>query len=303
MFVVTSSTASYRTPILARRGLSISAGRLAAIRGFPFPVWASPPERGTAKRIARRALAARDLLHSALGVAPRLSLRVLSRDDWGRYAECPAYGVTHVSHDGDLVVGAGVADAWHDVSDHFARHLPAPALATLVGVHGLDPVNRRGPALGALAESLIAHEVAHLLAAQEGVAFRRRWLEEAFANYALVAVLADTDPAGLRLVGSLAEAAAALDAGMPGLTDFERDFGQLDVVASVLAELAITRAVYSAYAAQHTAPLARLFALFSRGCPARDADYEFGRMLAARVHPSIAAIPSRFASRRIGVAA
>ncbi|HKU84842.1 MAG TPA: hypothetical protein VJV77_00725, partial [Casimicrobiaceae bacterium] len=249
------------------------------------------------------AAAACDLLASVLGTAPRIALRVLDRSDWHRHAEVPAYGVTHVAGSGDLVAGASAADPWHDVSDHFSRNLPAPALAALVRVHGVDAENRRGPALDALAESLIVHEVAHLHATQIGLNFPARWLEEAFANYVLVAVLGETDPDGLRRVGSLAEAASLLNEDLPTLATFERDFGEMDVVPSVLAELAITRGVYAAYAQEGTAPLARLAEAFRPGTRPRDADYELGRMLATRVHPAIAAIADMFSDRRAELAA
>jgi len=278
-------------------------GSTIAVRGFPFAVVASAHERGAARRIARRAAATCDLLRSALGTAPSIALRVLDRGDWHRHAEVPAYGVTHVAGNGTLVVGASAADPWQDVSEHFARNLPAPALAALVRVHGVDGENRRGPALDALAESLIVHEVAHLHAAQAGLAFPTRWLEEAFANYVLVAVLGETDPDGLRRVGSLAEAASLLNEDLPALSTFERDFGEMDVVPSVLAELAITSGVYAAYAAEGTAPLARLAMAFRPGARPRDADYELGRMLATRVHPAIAAIADRFGNHRAEIAA
>jgi hypothetical protein len=285
-------------PTGARRSRGSAArGALVPLRGFPCPVSASPQHRPAARRIARRALAARDFLQRVLGVAPRLSLRVLDRADWHRHAEVAAYGVTHVSQAGDLIVGAVAADEWRVVSDYFACRLHPRELAQLIAVHGLDATGRRGPALDEVAESLVVHDVAHLLAAQQTVAFPRRWLAEAFANYALVAVLGDTDPAGLRRLGSLAEAAVYLGGGMPTLVEFERHFGQLNVVASVLAELAITRATYSAYATHHIQPLAGLFDAF-RNAPPRDADHEFGRMMAPHVHPAIAAIPSHFAASR-----
>jgi hypothetical protein len=279
-------------------------GSLVALPWFPFPVAVSAGEREAGERIAHRALGACDLLRDALGVSPHLSLRILGRDDWARHADVPSYGVTHVAESGELVVGAEPADAWHGVSEFFARRLPPAECARLADVHGVDATNGRGPALDALAETLVAHEIAHVVAVQADVRFPRRWLEEAFANLALVAVLGETDPQSLRLVGSLAEAAAPLDDAMPSLREFEEAFGRMEVVPSVLAELAITRCVYVAYAERGTAPLARMFAAFSDTRAERDADYELGRMLAARVHPAIAAIPARFAaSRPIGLAA
>ena len=277
---------------------------LVALPQFPFPVAASWRERAAAERIAQRARNAYELLSNALGVTPQLSLRVLGREDWHDHADTPVYGVTHLAHSGHLVVGAEPADAWRLVSRHLSRHLSSHALARLVDVHGADATVSGGPSLGRLSETLIAHELAHIIAEQAGVAFPRAWLREAFANYALVAVLGETDPAGLRLVGALAEAAATLDDEMPTLAQFEARFGRMDVVMSVLAELAITRGAYAAYASAGIAPLARLFAVFRGGSPRRGVECALAGMLASRVHPAIAAIPALFTpSPRMGLAA
>ena len=278
-------------------------GTLVELPEFAFPVTVSASARSAGERIARRAAAAQRVLKRILGVETRLSLAVLSRRDWATHAEVPAYGVSHRARDGRLIVGAEPADAWHAVSSYFGRRLATRARTELTAVHGVDAANGRGPDLTALAESLIAHEIAHLCAAQSGVSFPRRWLEEAFANHALVAVLAETDPEGLRRVRSLAEAGAALCDALPTLAEFETNFGSMDVVPSVLAELAITRSAYVAHSVYQAKPLARLFAAFRDARLARDADYELGRMLVTRVHSSIAAIPLRFACARVGVAA
>jgi hypothetical protein len=276
---------------------------LVTLPDFPFPVAASRGAKRAARRIAERALAASTLFDRTLGVRPTLSLQVLARADWSVYASVEAYGVVHDGDDDDLVVGAEAADVWHNVSAHFAARLDPAACTRLCAVHGIDAVNRRGPALEALAETLIAHDLAHRLARDAGIAFPRRWLAEAFANLALVVVLGETDPAGLHRVGSLAEAAVALDDDLPTLAEFEAEFGRMDVARSVLAELMITRAAYAAYAQHGAAALARFHAAFAAPRDARDADYELGRMLATRVHPAIAAIPGRFAARGARIAA
>ena len=90
----------------------------------------------------------------------------------------------------------------------------------------------------------------------------------------MVAVLGETDPAGLRRLGSLADAAATLSGHTPSLDAFEAGFGGMDVVPSVLAQLALTRGVYQAYAAVHTKGLRE--------------------MLALRMHAAIVAIPELF---------
>jgi hypothetical protein len=266
---------------------------------FPFDVVTAPACRRAAGRIARRAEHAYWLLRQALGVAPELRLVVLDRSHWSCAADTAEYGVMHVNRAGELVVGAEPAMAWTAISRWLARHLDARTLGTLLRVHGVDP-RTGGPALGEVAEGLIGHELAHLACAQHGVSFPRTWLGEAFANYAMVATLAETDPAGLRRLGSLAEAAATLQASTPSLAEFEAAFGSMPVIPSVLAQLVLTRGAYATYAQAQVAPLARLFRLFGaarNAVPvghAPDADFELGRLLAQHVHPAFADIPAGF---------
>lgn len=279
---------------------------LASLPWFPFEVAASPGCRRTAARIARRAERAYWFLRHTLDVTPRLRLRVLDRAAWPR-DDAPQFGVMHDDAAGDLVVGAEPADAWSGISAWLADHLDARTLGMLLRVHGRD-LRTRGPALGAIADDLIAHELAHLVAAQSGLQFPRLWLGEAFANYAMVAVLGETDPLGLRRLGSLAQAAETLAGHVPSLRTFEAQFGAMEVMPSVLAQLTLTRGVYETYAAAQAAPLARLFRLFGGGAqvarvPVPDADHELGRMLALHVHPTLADVPTLFPAAPLRAAA
>lgn len=263
------------------------ASGLSPLPWFPFTVAASRGHAGAAERAARRAERAYWLLRRLFGFTPRFRLLVLDAADWRHFGDTPAYGVAHFTAGGHLIVGATPAAAWHEVSRRFAAHLPAAALRELVRVHGRDPVHPEGPDLAGVADTLIAHEVAHVIAAQAGAQFPRRWLAEAFANYALVAVLGQTDPAGMHRVGTLAEAARALDAAAVGGSALAGLEDTADPFASVVAQLALTRGVYEAYADAHVAPLARWFELARAGARAPDADHELGRMLARDVHPAL----------------
>jgi hypothetical protein len=281
---------------------------LVALPWFPFDVQAAPASRRAAGRIARRAEHAYWLLRQTLGVAPQVRLHVLDRAHWVGRADTAEFGVVHVNAGGALVVGTDPAIAWTALSRWLARHLDARTLAMLIRVHGEDP-RTGGPALQEVAEGLIAHELAHLVCEQQGVRFPRAWLGEAFANYAMVATLAESDPAGLRRLGSLAEAAATLARFTPALADFEARFGRMAVVPSVLAQLVLTRSVYGTYAVAQAGPLARLFRLFgpasTLGDPAAepDADFELGRLLATHAHPTLAEIPDHFPAASLLAAA
>jgi hypothetical protein len=263
---------------------------------FPFEVVTRVGCRRAAARIARRAERAYWYLRHALDAAPRVCLLVLDREAWHEHAETTEYGVTHVNGAGELVVGAEPADAWTDISAWLADHLDKPALGLLLRVHGQN-LRTHGPALGALAECLIAHELAHAFAEAAGVRFPRRWLGEAFANYAMVAVLGETDPMGLRRLGSLAQAAEPLRDHTPSLAQFESEFGRMDLMASVLAQLALTRGVYQTYAAAQAAPLGRLFDMFRTTAAGRmtiAADHDLMRALSLHAHPTLAEIPQLF---------
>ena len=260
---------------------------------FPFTVAASRGHAVAAARIAQRTERAFWYLRRLFGFTPRFRLLVLGPADWDQYAEIPTYGVAHVTGDGHLIIGSTPAAAWHGVSRELADLLPAATVRTLVKVHGSDALYPAGPDLGGVAEALIAHEVAHLFATQARASFPRRWLAEAFANYALVAVLGETDTAALHRVGTLAEATAALADATPTLDEYEAADGALDPMPSVLVQLALTRGVFAAYAQAHAQPLARWFAA-SRVIPAESTRTMNARdlrtALSRDIHPAIGAL-------------
>ena len=183
------------------------------------------------------------------------------------------------------MVGAEPADAWHDIARELSRRLPAPAVRALIKVHGAHRLHADAPDLSSIAELLVAHDLARLIADRAGASFPAPWMRHAFANYALVAVLGETDPAGLHRLGTLAEAAAALAAQTPDVAALDAAEG-LAPFDAVLVQLALTRTAYVAYADRHDAPLARWFAYACRKTASTitpDADRELGRMLAREI--------------------
>jgi hypothetical protein len=272
------------------------ASGLEPLPWFPFTVAASSGQAIAAARIAQRTERAYWYLRKALSVTPRFRLLVLDANDWAQHAEVSTFGVTHVTADGHLVVGSEPADAWHDVSRYLAKCLPPATVKSLVIVHGADAVYPDGPDLSGVAEALIAHELAHVIADQAGADFGRRWLAEAFADYALVAMLGETDPSGLHRIGTLAEAARMLADATPTVAEFEAAAGSMAPAASILVHLDFTRAGFAAYADAQATPLARWFELARNGQAALrepDADHELGPWLARNVHPAFAQVAAR----------
>jgi len=263
------------------------ASGLAPLPWFPFTVGASADALDAAGRLARRTERAYWYLRKLLRFTPRFRLLVLSRADWPKFAEVAAYGITHFTADAALVVGSEPADAWLEVSRELARALPAASLRTVCSVHGFHPMHRDGPDLRELAEALMAHELARVIADQARASFALPWLKDAFANYALVAVLGETDPAGLHRLGTLAEATRDLAAMTPHASKLAAR-AKPSPFQAVLVQLALTRAAYVVYAQERGAALARWFNYARKGASHGGGDV--ARALSRDVHPAIGAL-------------
>jgi hypothetical protein len=267
-----------------------------AVRGFPFAVVASARERGArgASRAARRprATSSKRAGHSARHRASRARQRRLASSM--RKSRPTASRTSRATATWSPAPAPPIRGR---TSATISRAAAGARLAALVRVHGVDAENRRGPALDALAESLIVHEVAHLHSAQAGLAFPTRWLEEAFANYVLVAVLGETDPEACAASARWPKRIAA--ERRPARTiDIRARFRRNGRRAFGAGRARITSGVYAAYAVEGTAPACATRQGFSPRSRPRDADYELGRMLATRVHPAIAALADGSATHR-----
>ena len=254
---------------------------------FPFTVAASAGAVDAAGRRAQRTEHAYWYLRKVLRFTPRFRLLVLSREDWPKFAEVAAYGIPHFTADAHLVVGSEPADAWAEVSRELARTLPAAALRSVCKVHGALAEHGDAPDLTGLAEALMAHELARVIADQARAAFPLPWLKDAFANYALVAVLGETDTAALHRLGTLAEATRTLASVTPHASKLAAR-PKPSPFQAVLAQLALTRAAYVAYADERGAALARWFSLARR--PGSENRGDIARVLSRDVHPAIGAL-------------
>lgn len=265
------------------------ASGLAPLPWYPFTVAASKGAVTAAERIATRAERAYGYLRRKLGAVPPFRLLVLDRGDWPRFADRGEYGLSHFTARSHLVVGSAPATAWHDVARELDRRLAPATARKLAQALGTDAHHGRGPDLSLVAESLVAHDLARFVADRRGARFAAPWLMHAFANYALVAILGETEPAALHRLGALAEAAHTLSAQALPVTALAAPGQRLTPFDAVLLQLALTRAVYLAYADCGDAPFVRWF---ERACDADaatppDADHELGRMLSAQIHPAL----------------
>ena len=200
----------------AEHAVFVAAERPRAVAVVPVHGSASRGQRRGRGAQSRNAPSARTGTCASASTSRRaFALLVLDRCDWPHFADLATYGISHFTPADNLVVGAEPADAWHDIARELSRRLPAPAVRALIKVHGARSPACRRARPRRVAESLVAHDLARLIADRAGASFPAPWMRHAFANYALVAVLGETDPAGLHRLGTLAEAAAALAAQTP----------------------------------------------------------------------------------------
>ena len=174
-----------------------------------------------------------------------------------------------------------------------ARFLTPRALKGVRDAHGAHPVYADAPDLRGLAEALMAHELARVIADQARATVPLPWLKDAFANYALVAVLGETDPAGLHRLGTLSEATRELASITPHASKLAHR-PKPSPFEAVLVQLALTRGAYEAYAEKRGAALSRWFHL------ARKAQAQtptaIARALSRDVHPAIGALAAAWES-------
>ena len=230
---------------------------------FPFTVAASRGHAATAARIAQRTeraywyLRTPAWLHPALPAAgararrlaalcrgAELRLSALHRRRQPRGRQRAGGGLARRQPRAGRIAGPGVARALREVL-------------------GADPVHPAGPDLTASRRGARrARTRAPRRRPGRGALSPRRGWPQAFANYALVAVLGETEPAALRRLGALAEAAATLAAQTPQSTEYEAADGTLDAVRRPCSlQLALTRArVPRLRASAGRTPLVRWFA-------------------------------------------
>jgi len=265
------------------------ASGLEPLPWFPFTVAASSTAIVAAERIATRTERAYWYLRKRLGDIPRFRLLVLDRADWPRFADRSEYGLSHFTAKGNLVMGSEPATAWHDVSRELHRRLSASSSRELEKVLGRDAHHGHGPDLSQVSEALVAHDLARFVADSRGARFPAPWMMHAFANYAFVAILGETEPAALRRLGALAQAAHELAAHTLPVSTLASPGQRLTPFEAVLVQLELTRAVYLAYAERGDGPLVQWFERACAGISSidPDADHELGRFLTEDVHPAL----------------
>ena len=175
---------------------------------------------------------------------------------------------------------------------HICRRRRCAACATRTA---RDRVHRDAPDLTALAEALMAHELARVIADQARAAFALPWLKDAFANYALVAVLGETDPAALHRLGTLAEATRALASITPHASELGAPAQLVAVRGRAGAARADARGLRR-LTRRSEAPRLRAGST-SRASRASEADGDTARVLSRDVHPASAPWPSHGAAR------
>ena len=138
----------------------------------------------------------------------------------------------------------------------------------------------------------MAHELARVIADQAGATFALPWLKDAFANYALVAVLGETDPAGAASRGHARGSDARRSSrSTPHASKLGAPAQALAVRGGARAARARRARRTSRMPSAGDAPLARWFAAaHAKRGPSDRRRRDLARMLPRDVHPAIGAL-------------
>jgi hypothetical protein len=163
--------------------------QLAALAGFPFPVYSSESACDRAESIAARAERAHRFLAETLNADARIEVVVLAPDHWSTYATFPVYGMPHILDKYTLVVAGQGSDFWHSMTPPLANMPPHIAQIARSRYGGTGTVD-----YSPFFDLLAVHEMGHLFHYQAGIQFPRLWLMELFCNLCLQCYVAEAEP-------------------------------------------------------------------------------------------------------------
>ncbi len=188
------------------------------LKDLPFEVHVSDGQEEQALSIARRVDRAEGWLGSNLGFHPTFALYVADESDWSSVAEFPAYGMPHTADRERLVVGTTPAPFFTHAAVTYLPYTSDGTRARLHAAYG-DPLD-----LGSFVDLIAVHELGHLYHEQVPFYFPAFWLNEFFANIAMVGYVMENEPDLVESVKAFATAAVET----PATEMTEHELGRME---------------------------------------------------------------------------
>ncbi|MEJ7821361.1 MAG: hypothetical protein WKF85_03510, partial [Chitinophagaceae bacterium] len=157
------------------------------VKGIDTKVYYSTGHEQRAKDIAIRTKNAIDYNYKLLGFKPKVTLLVLSPEDWSKHTSFPVYGMPHYKDDQTLVVASSDNDFWRSFMPT-ADQLPASVAENIKKTYKTNDDNL---SMQPFFDLLALHELGHAFHKQGGLTMHRKWMGELFCNILLHTYIAE----------------------------------------------------------------------------------------------------------------
>ncbi|MBF9140610.1 hypothetical protein [Hymenobacter properus] len=263
----------------------------------PVPLYCTPGTEARAAAMAARCAAALKWMQqpAQLGFAPRVTMLVLGKADWARYAgKGQVLGMPHTNGPAVLVVAGEDNELWQHTLPP-TDQLPA-ALAQRVKTLYRTPTGQLSA--GKMFDLTVVHELAHLAYRQARLNRPRYWLEEQFCNLLLHTFIASQEPAQLPALETFPEAVVQgtdrATLKYTSLADFDRYYNLMEREQPMLYgwyQCRLHRAAARIYDAQPDGPhaLHQLWVAL-KDSQATYTDAQLADMLRTKVSPELAQV-------------
>jgi hypothetical protein len=128
--------------------------------------------------------------YKLLGFKPKVTLLVLSPEDWSNHTFFPVYGMPHYKNDQTLIVASSDNDFWQSFMPP-VEQLP-PSLAEKIKT--TYKTSDRNLSMQPFFDLLALHELGHAFHKQGGMTMQRNWMGELFCNIFLHTYIAENEP-------------------------------------------------------------------------------------------------------------
>lgn len=125
-----------------------------------------------------------------LGFEPKVTLLVLSKNDWARFTDFPVYGMPHYNNKQTLIVAAEDNDFWKGFLPPLEQ-LP-PDFRNAVEKVYKNKDNQIS--MESFFDLLALHELGHAFHEQGQLTMQRKWMGELFCNILLHTYIAENEP-------------------------------------------------------------------------------------------------------------
>lgn len=200
---------------------------LHSVKGIDTKIYYSTGHEQRAKDIAILTKNAIDYNYKLLGFKPKVTLLVLSPEDWSKHTSNPVYGMPHFKDDQTLVVASSDNDFWRSFTPPLEK-LPAllaeqikRAYRTIDGNLSMQP----------FFDLLALHELGHAFHIQGGLTMQRKWMGELFCNVLLHTYVSENEPAmlpALEILPEMVVSAGSSEYKHTSLEMFEKLYSNMD---------------------------------------------------------------------------